>query len=77
MKMQCDMCGKHNAKIRKITKSFGKGSNIFIIENIPLIICPDCGESYYTADTLYEIERLKGNKKAHSQNRMIPVAEFS
>ena len=57
--MICDICGKEDAKIRKVAESYGKGDNILIIENVPVISCPHCGESYLTAKTLHEIERIK------------------
>ncbi len=76
-KMICDICGKNGARIRKITRSYGKGENILVIENIPIVSCPNCGESYLAADTLHEIERIKLHRKSWAQERNIPVAEFA
>ena len=73
----CDICGKNGARIRKITRSYGKGENLLVIENIPVVSCPNCGESYLTADTLHEIERIKLHRKSWAQERNIPVAEFA
>ena len=75
--MICDICGKNGARIRKITRSYGKGENLLVIENIPVVSCPNCGESYLTADTLHEIERIKLHRKSWAQERNIPVAEFA
>ena len=36
---------------------------MFVIENIPVMTCPHCGESYFEAETLHEIERIKARKK--------------
>ncbi|HEY88455.1 MAG TPA: type II toxin-antitoxin system MqsA family antitoxin [Thermoflexia bacterium] len=72
----CDICGKNGAKIRRITRSYGKGENLLVIENIPVISCPNCGESYLTAATLHEIERIKLHRKSWAQRRNIPVAAF-
>ncbi|MBN1626981.1 MAG: YgiT-type zinc finger protein [Deltaproteobacteria bacterium] len=38
--------GKEGARVRKVAKTYGKGEDIFVIENIPVISCPNCGESY-------------------------------
>ncbi len=38
--MMCDICGKKNARIRHITRSYGKGAKLLIIENIPAVRCP-------------------------------------
>jgi hypothetical protein len=48
-----------------------------VIENIPLIDCPHCGTSYFKAKTLYDIERIKADRKALAIVRDVPVAEFS
>jgi hypothetical protein len=33
---------------------------LLVIENVPVTSCPNCGESYLTAETLHEIERTGG-----------------
>lgn len=75
--MICDICGKTGAKIRRVTRSYGKGENLLVIENIPVVSCPNCGESYLTADTLHEIEQIKLHRKSWAKERKIPVAAFN
>ena len=75
--MICDICGKPGAKIRRVTRSYGKGDSLLVIENIPVVSCPNCGESYLTADTLHEIERIKMHRKSWAEERNIPVAAFT
>ena len=74
--MICDICGKNGAEIRLVTRSYGKGANLLIIENVPVVNCPNCGESYLTAETMHEIERIKLHRKNLAKMRSIPVAEF-
>jgi len=73
----CDMCGESEAHIRRMTRSYGKGKNLFIIENIPIVSCSSCGESYLTADTMHEIERIKMHKKNFAVERPVLVADFA
>lgn len=73
----CDNCGQAGAKLRHVTRSYGKGENLLVIENIPLISCANCGESYFTADTLHEIERIKLHGRAMAEERSVPVAVFA
>jgi len=75
--MMCDICGKINVRIRHITRSYGKGENLLIIENIPAVSCPFCGEIYLTANTLHEIERIKLHSKNFAVRRNVPVADFA
>lgn len=76
-KIVCDICGKEGARIRRVTEAFGKGKDMLIIENIPMVSCPNCGESYFTADTLHEIERIKLHRKSIAEERAVSVASFA
>jgi YgiT-type zinc finger domain-containing protein len=73
----CDICGKQGAKIRNVSKSYGRGSTLFVIENVPVVSCPHCGESYLTAETLHEIERIKLHRQQLAEQRSVPVAVFA
>ncbi len=75
--MKCENCGKENAKIRHVSRSYGRGDNLLVIENIPVVSCPDCGESYLTAETLHEIERIKLHRKNFAEERNVAVATFT
>jgi YgiT-type zinc finger domain-containing protein len=77
MNMVCDICGKKGARIRKVAKTYGKGKDILVIENVPVISCPHCGESYLDAETLHEIQRIKIHKKNFAIKREIPIANFA
>ncbi len=72
----CDICGKEGAKIRHVSRSYGQGENLLVIENVPVISCPHCGESYLTAETLHEIERIKLHRRSFARSRSVPVAVF-
>jgi YgiT-type zinc finger domain-containing protein len=74
--MVCDICGQPGARIRRVTETYGQGKELLVIENIPLVICPHCGESYLTADTLHEIERIKLHRRSFAVERSVEVAKF-
>ena len=75
--MICDICGKEGARIRRVSRSYGKGENLLVIEHVPVVSCPHCGESYLTADTLHEIERIKRDRQSYAVERPVAVAEFA
>ncbi len=75
-KMICDICGKEGARIRRVSRSYGKGQNLLVIENVPIVSCPHCGESYLTAETLHEIERIKLHRQSFATERPVAVAAF-
>ncbi|MBW4564407.1 MAG: type II toxin-antitoxin system MqsA family antitoxin [Mojavia pulchra JT2-VF2] len=74
--MKCEFCGNEGVNIRHVARTYGKGKDLLIIENIPVISCPECGESYLTAETLHEIERIKSNRKSLPVARSVEVANF-
>ena len=74
--MICDICGQKGARTRHITRSYGKGDNLLLIENVPVINCSHCGESYLTAETLHEIERIKLHRRNFATKRAISVAGY-
>ncbi len=75
-KLKCDICGEQEAQIRQVTRSYGSGKNLLVIEEIPLISCPHCGESYFTAETLHEVERIKLHRKGFAETKPVSVAKF-
>jgi len=74
--MKCDICGKEGVRIRKVARTYGKGEEILVIENIPVVTCPHCGENYLEAETLHEIERINLHKNSFAVKRTVPVADF-
>ena len=74
--MICDICGKKGARVRRITRSCGRGRSAFLIECVPVVNCPACGESYLTAETLIEIERIRLHWRELTVEKKVPVAQF-
>ena len=74
--LRCAACSRAGVQRREVTRSFGQGPSLIVIEGIPLWSCPHCGESYFTAQTLHEIERIKTLRKAIAIERRVPVAVF-
>ena len=75
--MMCDICGREGARVRHVARSYGKGENLLVIQNVPVVRCPHCGESYLTAETLHEIERIKLHRESFSAMRPVVVADFT
>jgi YgiT-type zinc finger domain-containing protein len=75
--MICELCGKRGLKSREVTRSYGTGANLLVIENIPAKSCPHCGETYFTAETLHEIERIKLHRKSMSTKRAVSVMAYA
>ena len=75
--MVCDLCGREGARIHRVARTYGKGKDLLVIENIPVVSCSHCGESYMTAETLHEIERIKLHRRSFAVERLVGVAGFA
>ena len=73
----CDNCGNAGARVIHVSRSYGQGTGLLVIENVPVVSCPHCGESYLTAQTLREIENIKRNRANFATERSVPVAVFA
>ncbi len=74
--MTCDVCGKEGTRQRHLTRSYGKGESLLVIEDVPVIYCPHCGERYMTVQTLDQIERIKRSSQNLATKRLVSVAVF-
>ncbi len=75
--MICEICGNEGAKVRNVTRSYGKGKDAFLIKDVPVVGCLNCGESYLTAETLHEVERLKLHHKSLAVETPIEVVQYA
>jgi len=75
--MICDMCGKDQSGVKLVTRSFGKKDDLLIIEDIPVVSCSACGESYMTAETLHEVEHIKMHRHSFAVKRPVEVTIFA
>ncbi|MBK7709397.1 MAG: type II toxin-antitoxin system MqsA family antitoxin [Acidobacteria bacterium] len=73
----CGICGAADARVNKTTKSFGRGDDLLVIEDVPVVSCRSCGETYLTAETIHELERIKRDRLRFSTERPVRVAIFA
>jgi YgiT-type zinc finger domain-containing protein len=64
-------------QLKYVTRSYGKGEGLLVIESILMWSCPSCGESYFSAQTMHEVERIKALRKSVAKSRAVPVAAFA
>jgi YgiT-type zinc finger domain-containing protein len=61
---------------RRLPRTYGKGRTLLVVEDVPVMVCPNCGESYIEADTLHAIERIKLLRRSVAKSRTVAVANF-
>jgi YgiT-type zinc finger domain-containing protein len=74
--MICDICGRKGAQLLRTTHVFGRGRRAYLVESVPEVSCRACGESYMTARTLKELERIRQHWRKLAVRGLVPVAKF-
>jgi YgiT-type zinc finger domain-containing protein len=68
---------KMSRRDARVARTYGKGKRLLVIENVPIVSCPHCGESYLTAETIHEIERLKVHQNSLATERRVRTLAFA
>ena len=55
--MICEFCNGKTTK-KKVKKQHWLNGRLYIVENVDAEVCLECGERYFHAKTLDEIDRL-------------------
>lgn len=72
----CANCGKEGAELHRTTRVYGKGKDLLVIENVPVVQCPRCHESYLTAETVRKVDGIRREKRTRAEDRTVKVARF-
>jgi len=59
--MTCEFCNGQTVK-EKVKRQHWLHGKLYIVENVEAEVCPECGERYFHATTLDEIDRVLGTK---------------
>ena len=72
--MQCEFCGGTTVQ-RRVRKSHWLKKRLYLLEDVPAEVCPECGERYFHAQVLDRIDRLL--MKEHQIKQQIQVEVVS
>jgi len=54
----CYFCSKGILEDKKVTVDFRWGNELIVIEEVPVKVCNECGEKYYSAEVSKEMEKI-------------------
>ncbi|MEE4359581.1 MAG: type II toxin-antitoxin system MqsA family antitoxin [Desulfococcaceae bacterium] len=73
----CHLCGGKVSE-RNIRHDYHWGNELIaIIENVPAGVCENCGEPYFKADVVKEMERLVRSQEKPKKMITVPCREFA
>lgn len=70
--LECEYC---NGEIRrkKVTVDHWYEGKLVIIKDVPVEVCQECGQRYYAAATLDQLDTLAQNSDAAPERISVPV----
>jgi YgiT-type zinc finger domain-containing protein len=73
--MQCDYCDGET-KSQRVRKQHWFQRRLYLMENVPAEVCSECGQRYFHARTLDEIDRLLSGKHEVKENLQVEVVSM-
>jgi len=75
---KCSVC-KSTLKQKKITYTQELGGKVYVVSDVPALVCSQCGEQYLSPDTVDRIQEVieKGEKGKTKPVQQIPVFHFA
>ena len=75
-KLVCEVCGHAAAQAVKRPQVLGKGAAMIVVEDVPMIACRHCGESYLTAETLHRLDEVRRGQRILPVQYQVTAAAF-
>lgn len=73
--MQCEFCdGK--TKVKAVKRQHWLNGKLYIVENVEAEVCAECGERYFHAKTLDEIDELLSSQHLVEKTLSVEVVRF-
>jgi YgiT-type zinc finger domain-containing protein len=73
--MICEFCDG-NTRSKTVRRQHWLNGKLYIVENVPAEVCPECGERYFHATVLDQIDRLLQSTHAIKQTLEVEVVSL-
>jgi len=75
---KCSVC-KSSLKNKKITYTQELEGKVYVVSDVPALVCSQCGEIYLSPDTVDKIQEVieKGEQNKLKPVHQIPVFHFA
>lgn len=73
---ECYFC-KGTTEIKNIDVDFRWEGKLYVIKDVPVEVCTQCGERYYSAEISKKIDELIQSDKKPEKVLEVPILEFS
>lgn len=73
---KCYFCGGE-IEHRRVTAENWWGDSLALVEDVPALVCRNCGEQYFEADTCRKLDKLRTTPPRARKTIEVPVYRFS
>ena len=70
--LECEYCGGF-VQPKKVTVEHWYEGKLVIIKGVPVGVCKECGERYYEAATLEQLDAMAQNSESAQERISVPV----
>ena len=74
--MICEFCGGQTVT-RKVKKQHWLGGKLYLVEKVEAEVCAECGERYFHATVLDQIDKLLTAEHAVKERLLVEVVSFT
>ena len=76
--IKCSVC-KGNLINQKITYTQELEGKVYVVSDVPALVCANCGEQYLSPETVDKIQEVieKGEQKKLKPTSQVPVFHFA
>lgn len=68
----CYFCGGRT-EMKKVNIDFRWGDKLFVVKKVPLEVCSQCGEKYYSAKVSHKLDEIVAKSKKPKEFIEVPV----
>lgn len=61
---------------KKQDVDFRWGGNLFVVKNVPVLVCNQCGEKYYSAKVSEKLDRIAATEQEAKDFIKVPVFDW-
>ena len=73
----CLYCSQEFAHRVALPQVFNQKGELTIIEDVPMMMCDNCGQSYIDLATARQIDEVLESPQKYTKNKSIKVASFT
>ena len=74
--LECEYCGGV-IELKKVTVEHWHDGKLVIIKDVPVGVCKTCGERYYEAATLEQLDAMAERSDSAPERISVPVMAFA